>query len=116
MIGAIAIMAGFDPKDDKVKALVFACLAGNAMVAEAMKHVGVEVGKKLTQAAIERISVEVLKKINQAVGFRLVSKFGQTSAVSLGKSVPIIGGLVGGTFDGVSTSLVGKVAKKVFLK
>ena len=30
MINAIAIMGGYDVKDDRVKALVYSCLAGNA--------------------------------------------------------------------------------------
>ena len=116
MIAAIAKMGGLDPHDDKVRALAFACLAGNSTITEAMKQVGVQVGKKLTQAAIERISAEFLKKINQAIGFRLITKFGQTGAVNLGKAIPLIGGLIGGTFDGVSTNLVGNVSKKAFIQ
>jgi len=116
MIAAIARMGGLNPHDDRVRTLAFACLAGNSTITEAMKQAGVLIGRKLTQAAIERISAEILKKINQAIGFRLVTKFGQTGAVNLGKAIPIVGGIVSGSFDGVSTRVVGKVAKKAFIQ
>jgi hypothetical protein len=45
----------------------------------------------------------------------LLTKFGQTGAVNLGKAVPILGGIIGGTFDSVSTKIIGKVAIKSFL-
>ena len=50
MIAAIAQMGGYDVRDDKVKSLIFACLAGNA-AKEVLKDVGIQVGKKLTQTA-----------------------------------------------------------------
>ena len=115
MIAAIARMGGYDPLDDRVKSLAFACLAGNTAISESLKQVGIQVGQKLTRAAIERLSFEVVKKINQAVGFRLVTKFGSTGAINLGKAVPIAGGIIGGLFDAASTRTIGQVAKRTFI-
>lgn len=114
MIATIAIMCGFDVKNDKVKALVYTCLAGNASK-ELLKDIGIQVGRKLTESAIKSISGSVIVKINQAVGFRLVTKAGQTGAINLMKTVPFIGGIVGGSFDAVTTNIVGNVARDTFL-
>ena len=114
MIAAIAYMGGYDVRDDRVKALVYSCMAGNA-AKDIIKEIGIKIGTKLTNTAIKRVSVEVIKKINQAVGFRLLTKFGSTGAINLGKAIPFVGGIIGGTFDGVSTNTIGNVARNTFI-
>ena len=114
MIAAIAQMGGYDVRDDKVKSLIYACLAGNA-AKEVLKDVGIQVGKKLTQTAINNISGQVIIKINQAVGFRLLTKAGTTGVVNLTKMVPIIGGVSGGAVDLASTNNVGNIAVETFI-
>jgi uncharacterized protein (DUF697 family) len=115
MIAAIAHMGGYDLRDDKVKTFVYMCLCGNG-VKDIIKDVGIVLGQKLTKAAIEKISGSVITKINQKVGFRLLTKFGSKGVINLGKMVPLAGGLIGGTADGVSTAAIGKVAKKMFIQ
>lgn len=115
MIAAIAIMAELDPEDDTVKVLAFACLAGNATVTEVLKQIGIKIGTKLTRTLIRRVSFEIIKNVNRAVGFRMITKFGQTGAVNMGKAIPVIGGLIGGAFDAASTKAVGHAAQKAFL-
>jgi len=90
MIAAIAYMGGHDLKNDKVKTLVYACLAGNA-AKDILKDAGIVVGIKLTTQAIKNISGKTIIAINQKVGFRLLTKFGETGVVNLGKAVPIVG-------------------------
>lgn len=114
MIASIAIMGGYDPKDDRVKSLIYTCLAGKA-VSDVLKDVGVQVGKKVMQAQINRISGEVIKKINQYVGFRLLTKAGSTGVINLTKMIPIVGGVVGGVFDLVTTNSVGDAAVNFFI-
>jgi len=114
MIAAIAHMGGYDLKDDRVKSLVYSCLCGNA-AKDVGKEIGIKVGTKLTEQAIKNISKETIVKINQAVGFRLLTKFGQTGAVNLGKAIPLVGGVVGATFDSVTTNIIGNVAKETFV-
>lgn len=113
-IAAIAYMGGYDIKDDSVKRLVYMCLTGNAAVYIA-KEIGIKLGTKLTESAIRKISSATITKINQAVGFRLITKFGTKGVVNLGKVIPLIGGLVGGGIDSVSTNTIGNISKKVFL-
>lgn len=115
MIAAIAIMGGYNVKNDQVKSLVYAALTGNA-ANEVLKNTGIQLGTKLTTSLIKSISGETIKAINRAVGFRLITKFGQTGLVNLGKMLPILGGVIGGTFDAVSTNIIGNVARDAFIK
>lgn len=113
MIASIAHMRGYDLKDDQVQTFVYACLTGQS-AAEVAKSAGVQIGMKVGQAQIKRIPGEVILKINQAVGFRLVTKYGQKGVINLGKMVPLIGGVIGGGFDAVSTRTIALAAKKTF--
>ncbi len=114
MIAAIAHIAGHDIHNDKVKTMMMVCLTGNA-VNEVLKDTGVMLTTKLATVAIKNISSETLKAINKAVGFRLLTKFGTTGVINLGKMVPIIGGLVGAGLDGYTTNLIGDKAREIFL-
>jgi hypothetical protein len=114
MIAAIAYMGGQNIRDDRVKTLVYVCLTGNA-AANILKDGGILLGTKLSVSAINKISGKTLTAINQKVGFRLLTKFGQTGVVNLGKWVPVAGGVIGACFDGVYTQMIGSTAKKLFI-
>lgn len=114
MIAAIAIMCGHDPREDRVKTLIFACLCGSE-AKEILKHAGIQIGRKMAEQAIRRLSAEMIKQINKMVGFRLVTKFGKTGLVNLGKAIPLLGGIIGGTVDLLATDAIGAAAKASFL-
>ena len=114
MIAAIAHMGGHNLKDDRVKSLVYACLTGNA-AKDILKDMGIVVGRKLTESAIKNISGKTITAINQKVGFRLLTKFGETGVINLGKVVPILGGVIGATFDSVATNTIGNIARDTFV-
>ena len=114
MVAAIAIMGGYDVKDDRVRSIVYSCIAASS-AAEVAKNFGIKLGNKLAMQGIKKISGETLKKINQAVGVRLLTKFGQKGFVNLGKTIPFVGGIVGATFDVVATNTVGNVARNTFI-
>lgn len=114
MIAAIACMGGYNLRDDRVKTFVYVCLAGNG-AKDILKEVGVNLGTKITTQAISRISGAVIIKINQTVGFRLITKFGQTGILNLGKMLPVVGGLIIGIVDSTSTDIIGNVARNTFI-
>jgi uncharacterized protein (DUF697 family) len=114
MIAAIAIVGGYDVRDDRVKALVYACLAGEA-VKESLKGVGIAIGSKVAINAVKGISGKTITAINKAVGFKLLTKFGETGIVNLGKAIPVVGGVVGGSFDLYMTNSVGNIARDTFI-
>ncbi len=115
MAAAIAHMGGYDVRDDRVKTFCYVCLCGES-ASKVLRAAGITIGKKLTEQMVRRLSFETIKKINQAVGFRMITKFGQTGLVNLGKGVPLAGGLVGGAFDGATSYAVGKAAKRTFIE
>jgi hypothetical protein len=114
MIAAIAYIGGYDLKDDKVKSLVYTCMAGNG-AKDILKDIGIVIGKKMAQQMVNNISGKTIIAINQKVGFRLLTKFGQTGAINLGKGIPVLGGIIGGTFDTVTTNIIGNVARNTFI-
>ncbi|HDR1204397.1 TPA: hypothetical protein QB268_000171 [Pasteurella multocida] len=72
---------------------------------------------KLTLKMINKyLTRDVIKKINQAVGFRLVTKAGNTGIINAVKVVPFLGGVVGATFDATTSNIIGNTARNIFLK
>ena len=114
MIAAIAHIGGYDLKDDRVRSLVYACMAGNG-AKDILKDIGIVVGKKMSTQAIKNISGKTIVAINQKVGFRLLTKFGEKGAINLGKAIPLVGGVIGGTFDIVTTNTIGRISKRTFI-
>ena len=115
MIAAIAHLGGQDLRNDRVRTLCYACMCGSAS-ADVFKDVGIKLGAKLTEQAIMQISGKAITRINRAVGFRLITKFGQKGLINFGKMVPLIGGVVGGTFDATSTHVIGTIARTIFIE
>jgi hypothetical protein len=114
MVAAIAHLRGYDLRNDKVRTLVLGCLVGD-QIFEPFKLAGVAVGTKLSGLAMNKISGTTLIQIHQAIGKRLLTKAGTTGVVNFSKLLPFVGGVIGGTFDGVVTGGIANVARKVFV-
>lgn len=102
MIAAIAYMGGHDIREDRVKSLIYICMVGNG-AKELLKDMSVKAGERLAAKIAEKVSTNI------------ASKTGQKSVTTLGKAVPVLGGVVGGSYDAITTRVVGKVAKKIFI-
>jgi len=114
MIAAIAHMGGYDLRDEKVKTLVYMCLVGN-FAKDILQETGIRLGTKFTAMAIERISEKSLLLINQRVGFRLLTTSSTKGMINLGKAVPLVGGIIGGSIDVAATNTIGNMARNTFL-
>ncbi len=114
MIGAIAVLRGYDLSDDKVRTLAFVCLVGSS-ANDLLKETGLKVGLKMTEKLIEKIPGKILIKINQKVGFRLVTKGGSKGMINLTKMIPLVGSPISGGFNFVETKAVAKAAKDTFV-
>ncbi len=115
MIAAIAHLGGYDVKNDKVKTLIYICLVGES-AKDILKDAGIRIGLKTGEKLIARIPGKVLVKINQMVGFKLATKFGTKGAINLVKIIPVFGGIVGGTINGITTNIIGNYARETFIK
>ena len=115
MCCSIAKMAGYDIHSDQVQTLVYACLTGSAM-SDILKQAGIKFGQKFGVAMVKKIPGKTVTAINHKVGFRFVTKFGETGIVNLGKVVPVLGAFIGSGIDVASTRIIGYNAYKVFMK
>ncbi len=114
MIAGIALIRGYDIKQDEVKTLLYLCLAGNSC-SKILKDAGIQVAEKIAiKKLIPMISTNVIKSINKAVGFRLITKFGSKGIVNFGKMIPLVGGVVGGVFNWAEVAFYARTAKKMF--
>lgn len=114
MISAIAHMGGHDIQSDQVKSIIYVCLLGNG-TKEVFKEMGIKAGQKFVKNIIENTSRKMLLSVNEKVSVNIASKLGSRTLSGLGKAVPLVGGIIGGSFDGSSTLIIGKVAKKMFI-
>jgi uncharacterized protein YebE (UPF0316 family) len=115
MIVAIAIMAGYDPHNDKVQTFAYACLLGNS-AGDVLKEVGMKISERITLDYIKKnISGKTLQKINYAVVPRLITKACSKGIINLTKAAPLISGIFGASFDAVITKGIGTAAKKMFI-
>lgn len=98
MIAAVAYLNGYDLNSDETQTFVYACLAGVSLN-KIVKQAAVVFGVKVCSTLVKKLPGKVLTKINQKVGFRFITKFGTKGLVNLGKLVPVVGGVIGGTLD-----------------
>lgn len=113
MAGAIARIHGHRLNSDRVRTLILASLLGEAGK-EVLKQAGIKIAQKVGQNVIQRIPGKVLVEINKQVGFRLLTKAGESGVINLGKGIPFVGGPISGTLDAVACRIVGKTAQKLF--
>ena len=113
MIALIAGLRGYDIRSDEVKALMFACLVGNT-IGDVIKQTGIKVANEfVVKKLLPKLTKEVIAKINKVVGFKLLAK-GSKGLIKVTKCVPVVGGVIGGTYNYVEVSIVAKAAKKMF--
>ncbi|MBL1197714.1 MAG: hypothetical protein FWK04_01180 [Nostoc sp. GBBB01] len=112
---AIAHLRGYDIYSEQVRTMVLLCLMGEAGE-EILKTAGITIGTKVCQNLIKQIPGKVLIEINKKIGFRLITKAGEKGVINLMKMLPLVGGIVGGTFDGIFVNSCGKTAKTVFVQ
>ena len=114
MVGAIALLRGYDLKNDQVRTMVFATITGES-IKDAIKAVGVKTGKKWAKEAIDKhLTRDVIKKINGKICKSFITKNGEKGIINATKTVPIVGGFISGAFDFAGTRAIAKLAKVEF--
>lgn len=116
MIASIAVMGGYNPSDDEVQTLAYACLAGMS-AADLCKAGGIKaVNAIATKAIAKKLPGALCQKINKAIGFRFITKAGEKGIINLTKLVPVVGGILGGGLDYLGTKTIAKKAYNTFIK
>jgi uncharacterized protein (DUF697 family) len=114
MIATVAAIRGYDINSDEVKTLVYLCIVGNS-VGDVLKQAGL---KSLTnysaKVLIPKISKAVTAKVAENVGNKLLLKTSTKVLPKLGKMVPVVGGVLSGSYNYAEISAFAKVAKNRF--
>ena len=113
MVATVAHLRGYDVHSEEVRTIILATLLGTSG-AQALQQAGVAIGSKTLLAAVQKVPGRVLIDINRRVGFRLITKAGQTGVVNLTKLVPLVGAPVGAGFENIYTRSISKYALSNF--
>jgi hypothetical protein len=113
MAAAIATLHGHDVDEDRVRTLVLLSLVGDAGK-ESLKRAGVRVGLKIAEKALQQIPGRVLAEVDKKMVMRWLARGSRGGLLGSTRLVPLVGALVGGTFDALACRAVGKVAHELF--
>lgn len=112
-IATIAKLRGYDVHSEQVRTMILLSVIGEAGL-EILRDTGTQVGNKVLMNLVGQIPGKVLIEINQKIGFRLITKTGETGVINLAKLVPLAGGVVSAGFDGWFVNTCGNTAKQCF--
>lgn len=110
MIAAIAHMGGHNLENDQVRSMIYICIAGNG-AKELLKESSIKAGEKALHNVAQKATTQLIEK----AGTGISSKIGTKGLSNITKAIPLMGGIIGASFDGITTKLVGNIAKKIFL-
>lgn len=71
---------------------------------------------KTSEKTLYSISARTLNLINKKIATKLAEKLATKGATYFSKALPVLGGVVGGAFDLVSTKAIAKVSYDTFIK
>ncbi|TWE13270.1 EcsC family protein [Rudaeicoccus suwonensis] len=98
MVAAIAMVRGYDVRDERVRTAILLTLVGTD-ADDLLKRAGVVSSGRLAGLATRQLPAPALMVVNKAVGFRLVSQLGDKVFTKLGKGIPFAGGVLGAGLD-----------------
>jgi len=108
--GAIASLYGHDLQSPRVRKLIMRSLAGG-VTRDALEDLGLGEGATPAGRPLARIPGRVLVELNKRVGLRLLTGGWGGRLLGLTRSLPLVSGVVGGTYDAVVCRAVGRAAK-----
>ncbi|HET7689041.1 MAG TPA: EcsC family protein [Nocardioidaceae bacterium] len=115
MVAGIAHLRGYDLSDQRVRNAILACILGEDGVAEALKK------KRLPARPIAIATAATADpELNRAMAAEVTSVLmtrvaGKRLATTVGRRVPVVGGLVGAGADGYATWKIGRYADREML-
>lgn len=115
MVAGIAHLRGHDLADPRVRNAVLVCLLGEEAVLRMVKR-GELPAPPMALATAPAHDPSVDRLVQQRVATDLVTRVaGKRLATTVGKRVPVVGGLVGAGADGYGTWRIGRYADREFL-
>ena len=99
MVGAIAIVRGYDVRVPQVRTAVLLTLVGSHADEILAKAGMTTAAGPVAGLAARGLPPTALPMLNKAVGFRLMRGVGEKAFSRLGRGVPLVGGVIGGGID-----------------
>ena len=110
MIAGIAHLRGYDLADPRVRNAILVCLLGSDLVDDLLKR-GVLPATPMALATAPVADPTLDRRIATEVGSEIVARMtGKRLAVTVGRRVPVVGGVVGMGADGFATWKIGRYA------
>jgi len=114
MVGAIAVLRGFDLADPKVRTAVLLVLTG-ADASSVLGRLGIGgSGGMVTRMLSARMPKTTVMVVQKAIGFRLLSRMGTGMLGRLGRAVPLAGALIGAGSDVWLLRRIARTAQQEF--
>ncbi len=115
MIAGIAHLRGYDLEDPRVRNAILVTLLGEDSVEDLVRREKLPAPPMaLATAPVRDAGLDTI--VSQEVGSALVSRvIGKRLAVTVGRRVPVVGGVVGAGADGYSTWRIGRYADRELL-
>jgi len=114
MAAAIAVLAGHNVHEDRVKSLVLMSLLGDSLK-DLAKELVINLSTRINAKIIQKLPGTIFIEINKKIGFRLITKAGEKGLINLTRMIPLIGGPISGGMDAAACAGVGRAAKEIFL-
>ena len=115
MIAGIAHLRGYDLYDPRVRNAILTCMLGEDHVNKLVKKKKLP-APPMALATAPAHDPDLDRIISAEVASELITRVaGKQLALSMGRRIPIIGGLLGAGADGYATWMVGRYADREFL-
>jgi len=115
MVGAIAHLRGYDLADKRTRNAILACLLGEEQMLALIKKKKMP-GTPMALATAPVYDPQLSTVMANEVASELVTRVaGKRIAYTVGRRVPIVGGLVGAGTDGFATWRIGRYVDREFL-
>ena len=109
MAACVAELRGYDSNTDQTRTALMLTLLG-ADADDVLRKVGVTGGGTMGRLAVSRVPRAAAMVINKGLGFRVATRLGTRTLASLGRAVPLAGGVIGA---GLDTYLMRRIAGAV---
>jgi hypothetical protein len=99
MVASIALLRGYDIDEPRVRTAILLTLVGSDADEVLAKAGLASGGGKMVHLVSGQLPPAGLLIVNKAIAFRLLRGVGEKAFSKLGRGVPLLGGLVGGSID-----------------
>lgn len=115
MIAGIAHLRGYDLADPRVRNAILVCLLGEDTVSSLVKKKQIP-APPMALATAPAHDAELDQVVSAVVASDLITKVaGKRLATTVGRRVPVVGGIVGASADGYATWRIGRYADRELL-